>query len=251
MSKLHELLAVENNLEQQSSVALNDLTNTFEKKRHLFGSKRVTFTPLEEGQPSKTEEQSDIQTSVIKELNWIGKIISKSIDIGYQIDVANTTAKADVVTEDGEVLLKDVPSTALLQLEKDVKRIQDLIKNVPTLDPAKGFKYNKDVGCYEAREVTATRTRKEKKVLVAYAATVQHPAQCQVYDADVPVGTITTQEWSSLITPSNKAEMLDKCDILIRAIKKARSKANEVDIDVSQYKVGQKLFDFITKVSGQ
>jgi hypothetical protein len=121
MSKLHELLAVEGNLEGQAHKCRGELMSTFEKKRHHFGEKRVTFTANTEGAQPVTEEQSDIQTTVAKEIEWINGIIAKSVDASHHIDIANCTAKADIVTEDGETILQNVPATALLQLEKRLK----------------------------------------------------------------------------------------------------------------------------------
>lgn len=247
MSKLHELLAVESNLENQTKKTVADLANTFEKKRHLFGSKIVTFIPNEEGRSPITEEQSDIQSTVMKELDWVSGIIAKSVDVSYQIDAANTVAKADLVLEDGTVLAKDVPATSLLALEKDVKLVQELAQGIPTLDPAKGFQQDeqKGLGIFKARETRTTRTKKDKRVLVAYEATDKHPAQVQILDVDVAVGILQAQEWSSLITPAQKADIMDRCDILLRAIKKARARANEVDIDVAGVKIGKRLLDYV------
>src|SRR5690348_10944471 len=107
-TKLHELLAAEGNLETQATKVRADLANTFEKKRHLFEEARVVFTPNTEGASSQTESQSDIQTTVKKELNWISPILAKALDASYQIAEANTLARADVVLDDDSetVLLK-------------------------------------------------------------------------------------------------------------------------------------------------
>ena len=48
MGKLHELLAVEGSLKAQAEKVRTDLADTFEKKRHLFSEKRVTFSSSEE-----------------------------------------------------------------------------------------------------------------------------------------------------------------------------------------------------------
>lgn len=246
MSKLHELLAVKNSLNGQAAKASTDLKSTFKDKRHLFSSKLVTFVPNSENEEPKTEEQSDIQTSVSKELEWFSGIISKAIDNNYTIDTANTVATANIEI-DGNVLLTSVPATALLSLEHYVDSFKDLISSIPTLDPAKGFSVDtaKGEGVYKAREAVTTRTRKVKKVLVMAQATEQHPAQTAVYDSDEPVGKIFTQEWSSMITPARKAELLDKCDTLLRAIKAARSRANETECNT--IKVSNKLLSYILK----
>ncbi len=248
MAKLHELLAVESNLASQAQKCRTELiATTFDKKRHHFSSKRVTFTPNTEGAPSETVEQSDIQTTVKDELDWIGKILAKAWDAAYQIDVANTIARANVVTEDDDALLANVPTTALLQLEHHLKEVHDLLAAIPTLDPAKGFEQDaaQKPGIYKAREITKPRTKKTQRPMVLYEATKEHPAQVTMVTEDIPVGTILEQEWSSLITPVQKSEMLDRCDKLIRAVKRARAKANEQDLDVGVNKIAKTLIDYL------
>jgi hypothetical protein len=249
MAKQHELLAVQSNLETQANNTRNDLMNTFDKKKHLFAEKLVTFTPNTENAQAVTEEQSNIQTTVAKEITWISDILTKAIDASHQIDVANKEAKADIITEDGATIAKNVPATSLLQLEKTIKEVRDLALTIPTLDPAKGFAAddNKGKGVFQARTVRKTRTKKENKVVVLYPATDKHPAQVQVMPEDSMIGVIQEQEWSSMITPSTKSSVIDNCDVLMRAIRKARARANEYEIDVASNKIGKALLDFVFK----
>jgi hypothetical protein len=249
MAKLHELLAVETNLANQAEKCRTELiTSTFDKKRHHFSSKRITFTPNTENAVTTTEEQSDIQTSIRSELVWIAAILAKAWDASYQIDSANMLAVADVIIEDeASALLTRVPATFLLQLEKHLKEMHDLLRAVPTLDPAKGFQPDpqREAGVYKAREVHKTRTKKNQRPMVLYEATKEHPAQVTMVTEDIAVGEILEQEWSSLITPVQKSDMLDRCDKLIRAVKRARSKANEQDLDVTKSKIAKPLLDYL------
>lgn len=246
MAKLHELLAVESNLENQAAKCRTDLASTFEKKRHLFEEKLVTFTPAIEGAQPVKEAQSDIQTNVTKELKWLQGHLSKALDASYQVAEANTSARADVVLEDDKqtVLLTGVPATALLELEKRVAEIASLIAAVPTLDPAKGFSKDESRNLYKAREVTKSRTRKEKKVFVKYEATKEHPAQTELLDQDVVIGSIQEQEWSGLITPAEKADLINRVEIVARAVRRARSRANDVEVN-SKAKIGDKLLGYV------
>jgi hypothetical protein len=251
MSKLHELLAVDGNLTNQANKTRGEVIASFDKKKHLFAERRVTFKPDNEEDKPITESQSDIQETVHNQVDFVSKITAKALDVSYQIDIANTLAKADVVTEDGSVLLTNIPATSLLQLEKRLKEMRDFAASVPTLDPAQGFQPDPDRSSsaaspiYKAREVNKTRTRKVQEPLILAPATDKHPAQVQLITVDKPVGTILEQEWSSLITPATKSSILDRCDILLRAVKKARAKANEQEVDVEKLKVGQKLMNYM------
>lgn len=249
MAKLHELLAVESTLKGQAEKTRGDLLTLFDKKKHHFHEKVVTFTPNEEGAAPVTEEQLDLQTTVPKELTWIKGIWAKALDVSYQIAESNTEARADVVLDDGKTLLTQVPATALLELEKRATEIHALVSGIPTLDPAKGFRLDPDrgKGVYKARPDTKTRTKKVQRVLELAKATDKHPAQVTVVSEDVPSGTIEVLEWSGLITPAEKAEMIERAEELKRAIKQARARANETaqhagDDDVS---VGDILLGFV------
>lgn len=249
MPKLHELLAVNDNLKGQADKCRAELTSTFEKKRHHFGRKLVTFKPIADGQPTVTEEQSDIQTTVGAELKWIGTMLADSMDVAFQIARTNQEAVADIVLDGGTVLAKAVPATALLELEKRTNEIHALVVAIPTLDPAKAFAPDPQEGrgIYRARPETKTRTKKVPKVLTLAAATEKHPAQVQAYHEDEPIGTVETIEWSGLITPTQKADMLDRVEILRRAVKAARSRANNVDAQIDQ-KIGKNLLDYVFAV---
>lgn len=245
VTKLHELLAVEGGLKGQAEKVRGDLATTFEKKRHHFSEKTVTFQPSEETEKPVTEEQLDLQATVRKELAWIAGIWSEALDVSAAVAEANTRARADVVLASGQVVFKDLPATALLELEKRLLEVHGLVLAIPTLDPARGFKpdAHKGEGIYKARDDEKTRTKKVQRAIVLYPATPEHPAQTQLISEDVPVGKILTQEWSGLITPSEKADMLERAEELRRAVKAARSRANEVE--VNQQKVGGKLFEYI------
>lgn len=253
MPKLHVLLAIQDNLKGQATKIMTDLKATLHSKRHLFEETRKSFQPTVEGVANplgaEVTEQKDIQTTVVKEVSFLTKHLAKGIDIGYQVDVANMSARADLVTEDGEILVKNMPATSLLQLEHRVKELKQVVVAIPTQDPAKGFRpaTDREFGIYVAREVRKKFTQKKDEVIVLYPATKEHPAQTALKAYDVPVGHILEQEWSSLITPGKKSELLDQVEVLERAVKMARAKANEVSIEQAENRIGQTLLDFVFK----
>lgn len=247
MSKLHELLAVENDQRSQAESCRADLKATFEKKGHHFTKKVVTFKSATEGVADKVEGQLNLQTTVRKELSWIGEKLAKAMDVGHQIDVANTTANADVVLEDGTVLLEKVPTTSLLRMEHRAVELRELVHSIPTLDPAKGFSpdTSEGEGVYRARDDERPRTEKKFEFIVMVPPTDKHPAQVKELMNDRNTGTVVSQEWSSLLTVAEKGDMLDRIEEILRAIKKARARANELDIDVRQNKIGSRVLDYV------
>ena len=255
MSKLHELLAVQGNLGGQATKLRTDLTTLFEKKKHHFTETTKVFISSEEGSASNpvVEEKQNIQTTVLKEVEWIIPHLSKALDVAYQVDLANTKAVADVIPEDGKEipLLRDIPATTLLQLEKRVAEWKTMIAAIPTLDPAKGFEVDpthreakQGKGIYKSRAVIKPRTKKSKEVIRLAPPTDKHPEQAQLIDVDKLIGHTEDTEWSSMITPALKADLLDRVEILYRAVAKARAKANEFNLETKD-KIGSTLLEYI------
>ena len=244
-TKLHELLAVNQNLRGQAESCRTDLQNTFEKKTTHFAKKRIVFKPVGEGLEDKVEQDQERQTSVADELKWITEKIAKSIDCGHSIDIANTYAKADITFDDGTVLISDMPATSLLQLEHRLAELQTFVNAIPTLDPAKGFQLDptQGEGIYKAIDVEKPRTEKKFDFVIMVQPTDKHPAQVKELSIDKVVGHTLTQEWSALITVAEKGRMLDRLENLTRAVKRARSRAN--DIEVAPSAIGEKLLNFV------
>ena len=48
-----------------------------------------------------------------------------------------------------------------------------------------------------------------------------------------------------MITVAAKGDMLDRVEELLRAVKTARAKANEIDLDVKTNKIGDRLLDYV------
>lgn len=249
MPKLHMLLGVQDSIKGQASKKMADLKSIFTGKRHLLEETRTSFQPNAEGGQLEITEQSDIQTTVIKEIKWVSKDLARALDIGFQVDLANTMAKANLVTDTGLLLAKDVPATALMQLSHQVANIKELILAIPTLDPARGYAQDPDreVGIYRARDVRKEKTQKTDRVITLAPPTPQHPAQVTLKTIDAPVGHILEQRWSSMITPAQKSELLDQVEIVTVAIKEAKSEANETVLDLGHAKIGQALLNFIFK----
>src|SRR5579859_2159023 len=112
MPKLHELLAVQDPLKGQAKKVISDLKATLTGKRHLFEETLKSFIPFGENAKQETVEEKAINTTVKVEIEAINKHIAKAMDIGYQVDIANSKAVANVVTEDDTTLLTNVPATA-------------------------------------------------------------------------------------------------------------------------------------------
>lgn len=247
MAKVHELLAVNGSLKMQADKVRSELMHTFEKKTHLFTEKIVSYKPAGEGD-IVVESQLDLQSTVPRELVWISEFLAKSLDVSYQLAEANTRARADVVLDEGEpAMLSQIPATSLLELEKRCKELLDFVTKIPTLDPASGFAPDpsKGAGIFRARDDKRGRTKKVSKPMTLAKATDKHAEQVQLVTEDVIIGELTTMEWSGLLTTADKGDMLSRVEKLTRAVRKARSRANETNLDTTGMTIGTTLINYV------
>lgn len=250
LKKLFEYIVSRDQLKGQLRALATELRGTFEKKRHLFEERRKTFTANTEGAQPVVEEQQDIQSTVMDELKWFGGHWIKTVDSIRQVEEGNITARADILLDDGMALVTGLPATALLDLSNRTDELLELLKSVPTLDPAKAFAADeaRGNGIFKARDVTKARTKKIEDIVVVVQPTKEHPAQIAKLTKDVETGTILEQEWSGMITPAMKADMLSRVEEVRRAVKSALQRANAVELPTEPV-VGAKLYSYVLGVS--
>lgn len=242
MGKLHELLAVEPDLKAEAQRVISQLKSLFtEGKGRLVGQIR-TYQPLTEGEEVFEPEITELATSVGEELSRTRPSLSAWIDAALQKETTNQRSKADLVVE-GKVIFKDLPAPALLNLESKLAEIRQVYASIPTNDPAERWKVDEQSGAFVSESRVTYRTRKVQKAHVLYEATKEHPAQVQPYSEDVRAGTWTAVLQSGMLTPKDKRERLERVDELIKAVKQARMRAN--DIEVESIHLGDKLFNYI------
>jgi hypothetical protein len=243
--KLHEVLAVEADLEGKAKLVVGETKSVFEKKPALFTGASRTYKPFVEDGVDWPEENQAMATTVEAKLKYASGFIASWFDALAQKEATNQIAKAAIVV-DGVTLIEDVPATFLLGLESRLKYIREMYEGIPTLsmsidwqqDPAKGD------GVWSMVNPEKTfKTAKTMKSKVLYEATDKHPAQIEKWDETENVGIYVKHVWSGMITPSLKAQLLERIDKLIRAVKQARQRANSAD--VVKVNVGKKLMDFI------
>jgi hypothetical protein len=79
-----------------------------------------------------------------------------------------------------------------------------------------------------------TKTEKKVTPVVLYPHSDKHPAQIEKVTEDIPVGTFTLSAISGATTAIQKANVMSVLDDLIIEVKKARTRANSVDVKVVQ-----------------
>lgn len=243
--KLHEILAVEQDVEKVATNIIDEAKVTFTKKANLFMGQLKTAEMFDNDAPTPAAEVIKLEETVPSKLKYVGKSVARWLDVVLQKEATNQQAVADLVV-DGVTLATAVPATFLLGLENKVKRLRDMYLHIPTLQPGIRWEPAPSEGedvFTAADPIERFITQKTTKSTVLYEATKEHPAQIDKWNEDVKVGRYIIRATSGMITPARKAEILDRLDKLGQAAKAARMRANSTE--VLNANIGRTLVDYI------
>lgn len=243
---LHQIIAVDSGIKTRVYAKLSEDHKALQKD-DLFRGHNKTYKPKDEDPTSPTGEQlpPDTKNVQVKARNVIAATmdgLSEYWNINFAREYGNSSAKADVVVN-GKTLLKDAPVTYLLFLEKQLDDIHTFVKKLPTLDSAEQWTYSPEQGMYASAPSETARTKKLTRPLVLYAATKEHPAQVKEVQEDVFAGTWTTRKYSAALPADEVNAMLRRVEDLQQAVKFARQKANELEVQAD--KPARSILEFV------
>lgn len=241
MSHLSQVIAIEKDVKDKAAQAIGHAQGTMSNGSLLSGIAR-TYTPKEDGGEQLPPESTRVRVKVKDELVSIQKRLADLFDVVATKDYTNCTAKADVMV-DGQSLLKGVPATYLLFLEKQLAELAAFVKHIPALDASESWEYNAEQDCYATPPAETIRTKKDKKSQVAFAGNEHHPPQFIVWDEDVSQGRWKTVKYSGAMPAHDLNAISQRIETLQRAVKYAREEANRTE--TSQQKVGEHLLHYI------
>jgi hypothetical protein len=247
MSKMHELLAVEEEIVGRSNSIIEETLVTFKNKSvEFYEGKTKTYKPLDDADVELVPPvQKEIIDSVPAKLKYTFGKVAEEYDFLLQKECTNRTAVADIVI-DGKTLLADAPVDFLLTVERRLDKVRHVILDAPTLP--NGPKWVPDTqrgdGFYKLAEPEVSyRTRTTPVAVVLYPHTDKHPAQVKEGSETKTVGTFTEMKFDGRMTSHDKSILLERVDTLLREVKKAIRRANQAE--VIERKVGTAVFDYI------
>ncbi len=239
--KLNQVIAIGNG---EKSKLAKTLTQFYQNcsKTELFNGFSRSYTPKDDDGEKLPDEKKNVQIKALDVLKDISHVIENTYNvIGIQ-DATNCKARVDVEVR-GVVILKNVPVTYLLFLEKQITDLITVVNSLPILDSAEEWKFSESQNLYVTDEKETTKTKKVLQRFVKYEATDKHPAQVDTYTEDVPVGYWKTLKYSGGITKINKDALMEKVKELDKAIKLAREEANMIETENVTY--GTDLINYL------
>lgn len=242
MGKLNQIIAIEKGVKSRSYAEITELHKVLQKPQ-LFNGFSKTYAAKDEDGESLPAEKQRAQYSTKEVLRNIARSSIDLFNITARKDVTNCVAKADIKV-DGNVLLKDVPISHLLFLEKQVTDLRTVASTIPILDEGEEWSHDEHSGLYKTPGTQTHRTKKVAKPIVLYNATPEHPAQTQMITEDIIAGYWTTIKQSGAMPKVERDALVEKTEKLLRAVKTAREEANGVD-EVSTPDVGSAIFNYL------
>lgn len=240
-TRLNQIIALAPARKNKAKATLTEAYHKI-KKPDLFSGLARTYQPRTEDGEAQPSERKNVQVSAQDLIKGIRSDLVEMYDTIATMDRANCAAVGNVVVG-GVTVLDRVPVTTLLFLEKQLVDLKTFCEALPTLDPAEEWESNKGSGNFSSKPTQTNRTKKIPRNHVKAEATDKHPAQVEVYQEDVVVGTWTAIKFSGALVAQVKSDMVARVQQLLDAVMTAREEANNTV--VTQASIGTKLLDFV------
>jgi hypothetical protein len=201
---------------------------------HLGGVLRAYQSRDEEGEQLPGERNYP-QVAVENLFADVTAILGRLFTLQATQDVGNTHARGNIVI-DGVTLMADVPVTFMLFLEKQLTDLRTFIGKLPVLDPSRRWEPDESTaaGYYRSEPAETVRTKKVAKTFVKWTPPTPEytqPAQVDVIQEDVNLGTWTTVTLSGAVPAARQKLLMFRVNRLIEAVKLARESANAAVVD--------------------
>jgi len=242
MPKLNQVIAIEKGVKSR---AYAELTETYKviQKPDLFQGFAKTYRPKDEVGETYPPEHKKVQFNVESILKKIAGSLGDAMDVAVQKDSANMGAHGDLSVEEGDLKIEELPVTFLLSLEKQLVDLRTFVTKLPVLDEVEDWFSDPNTDLYKTNAISTHRTKKTQTPIVLYDATKEHPAQTQIITEDILVGYWETIKHSGAMPAPRQGIILGRLGALLKAVKFAREKANEVE--APRVSVGDRIFNYL------
>mgnify|MGYP001565775850 FL=1 len=239
--KLNQVIAIEKGVKSRVYSELTEFDKVCQKP-DLFQGFSKSYEKKDEDGESLPPESKKVQFRVDNMLKAVATSLTEFYNVTASKDWANMGAVADIEV-DGMKLLRGVPVTYLLFLEKQLTDLRTFFGHLPELDDTENWQRDETSGMYKTEPISTHRTKKLQKPIVLYDATKEHPAQTQLITEDVLAGYWKTIKHSGGVPKTRKDKIVARVEALIKAVKFAREEANGTDAE--RRIAGENVFDYL------
>jgi hypothetical protein len=173
---------------------------------------------------------------------WLAQM-TPAVDLALAKDGANCNARADVTVE-GEILMRDVPATHLLHMEKVLSDLATFIGHLPVQDPREVWSPQPD-GTRATGETFTVRDEVKKVALSLHPGNDKHPPQTAIIEETTPVGRWTKVKYTGALAPERKRELTRRVNALRAAFREALHEANRLAVPDERVSEGAAIARYI------
>lgn len=241
MAKLTQILAIEKNTKNRCET---EFTKIFQEvqKADLANGFSKTYRPRDADGEMFPAEGKKVQVRAEERIKRLKSVLTELFDVTATKDATNCNAKADVVV-DGVTILKQVPATHLLFIEKKLVDLLSFVKKLPALDQADEWHEDPALGLWATTPAESFKGKKVTTFDIVVPATKEHPAQVKEISKDIIIGTWTTTKFSGALDARRIEELTERVEKLQKAVKFAREEANTVQ--TTELKTGEAVLGYI------
>ena len=204
--RLSQVIAIEKQIKSKVNSEGAELHKA-NQKPDLFNGMNRSYEKKDEEGEDLPGEQKLVQQRASENLQQWTSMWTELLDVVATKDWGNSGATSDLVVE-GELLVKDVPVTYLIWLEKQLDDFRTFVAKMPKLDPGKAWSLEENSGLYVTDAVKTARHKKIPRVLLKVEATEHHPAQADVVHDDVLVGYWSSVHMSGALPEARRRQLL-------------------------------------------
>lgn len=234
MTRLSQILAVEQGAKADADTARDQAKRMLHPgdAKKMTGMEKTYRPYADDPKPSDMlpPESVKVQYSAEQVLQRLASQWAKMWDVTATVENGNAEARGTVVLPDGTAILKDMPVTFLLGLEKRLVEFGKVLDNLPAYDPARDWEES-EFGIYKSPIVETMRpTRVTKVITLAPPDAHGNPAQVNLVPSDEPHGVWSATHYTGAMSPARIRELKQRQETLLRAVKFARHEANSAEV---------------------
>lgn len=238
---LTQVIAIERPAAKKAGEGITALYQVGQKAGLFVGHDKV-YDKINETGEDLPSEGKKVELTTREILKGVAKDLTDIFDITAAKDYANCHAKADVVVGE-KTLIEGAPATYLIYIEKQLVHVRTIVSKLPTLSTDEDWKEDEGTLLHKSKTKTTYRTAKVQDKLVLIEPTEKHPGQAQMITRDVSVGKWHTTLLSGAMPVPTKQKILERVEVLMRAVKFAREHANTVE--AAEKSIGKQVFDYL------
>jgi len=238
---------------------LRERINTFDRKQNHFLGINQTFksaiaeiADTDMGFVDNTFNEDRFQnehkiplTSVDEQLKFMADSVANYINNALSIEKTNTSGQVTADLEVNGVVIGQFSSAELLSLRNYIREFKKVYSKIPTYDPNGDWQSAlTEEGYFQSGKVKTVKGRQVKDwKIVAPANQYQKEPVVKDFTKELLVGTFETINYSTMFSPKQKSDLLQRTQSLLVAIDVAIKKAN--DVPAVMVTEGQKILEFL------